>query len=734
MINSEWYQIQQDNERQKIEIIYRYYLAELYRFFNEKHIAFPLLNDHLLSFAKKEDSNDNIKFRIAYLMILKDQNMNEATTNETLKFLADYMIIKQTAWKYLIQGNLILADLYEELSVYQKAVERIDQAKQLLEQNAPDHLKNYWLTEIHLKYAVINSEFYKKGLVNDNLEQAQKLVDLTKNKSHQAQIYKIRGLTATGFYQQEQAQGFYEKMLKILKQLYVEHHPAIIRCYKKLLFCCINRKGDMERLKHAEIYCEKAFELAKEIFDIQDSDREEDLQHLMLIKILLYKAQISARMLKREEFKEKYQRMKNLLSATLLDETNINQKMLLKIIDDAGEVDYQEISKEITRLNKKIMKRYNTDDNAFYFLEYFPNLQDDFERKPYKAIHFVNRGMKKFEEQFGKDSLLFLIFELYQILIDISTAKSGLEKYLQQIENARNVLLRHFCGEDKHFIFLILYQTEITYYKKMIEISQINGQNLQQYYLGFIQRAEKLIEINHNKNGIYSSSDLQLLSEMITYLIPLTQFEKAQKYLDLYMEIVEKLPWIRNKNPQEEYFYGRVLREDLRILNGRTKDWREFDNFYDSIQKDDSICEKEKQTINEIVVVAKKLDLLLLKQDTSDAYAIAKSFLDENEKSKKYSDAQLAKILLIMGSMCATLLKFEDVIQISNRLEKAFIDDSIEFSKSITPQIRKQLSQWVEEAKQQIQINKTKNKNNYAFANQYLIGTQLWVSVNINRS
>ncbi|CDW74277.1 UNKNOWN [Stylonychia lemnae] len=104
MINSEWYQNQADNGRQKIEIIYRYYLAELYRFFNEKHLAFPLFNDQLLSFAKKEDTNDNIKFRIAYLMILKDQNMDEATTNETLKFLADYLIIKQTAWKYLVQA------------------------------------------------------------------------------------------------------------------------------------------------------------------------------------------------------------------------------------------------------------------------------------------------------------------------------------------------------------------------------------------------------------------------------------------------------------------------------------------------------------------------------------------------------------------------------------------------------------------------------------------------------
>ncbi|CDW82333.1 UNKNOWN [Stylonychia lemnae] len=399
--------------------------------------------------------------------------------------------------------------------------------------------------------------------------------------------------------------------------------------------------------------------------------------------------------------------------------------MLMKLIDDAGEVDYQEMSKEITQLNKKIIKRYNTEDNAFYFLEYFPNLYDDFERKPYKVIHFVKRGMKKFEAQFGKDSLLFLNFELYQILIEISSAQSGLERYLQQIEYARTVLLKHFCGEDKHFLFMLLYQTEITYYKKMIEICQENGhsQNLNQYLYGFIQRAEKILEINHNKNGIYSSSDLELLSELIAFLITLTQFEKAEKYSDLYMEIVEKLPWIRNKNSQEEYYQGRLLREDLRILSGRAKDWKEFDNFYNSIQKNDSISEKDRLCINEIVLMVKKVDLLLLKQDTSNAYAIAKSFLDQNEKSKKFSDAQLAKILLNMMSMSATLLKFEDVVSFSERLDKAFIDDSIEFSKSITPQMRKQISQWAQEAKQQVHISKIKNQNNYASAKKYLIGT-----------
>ena len=72
------------------------------------------------------------------------------------------------------------------------------------------------------------------------------------------------------------------------------------------MYCCINRRGDIERLRHAEIYAEKAFELAKEVFDIQDSDNDEELKHLMIVKILLYKAQISSKMLKREEFYERY--------------------------------------------------------------------------------------------------------------------------------------------------------------------------------------------------------------------------------------------------------------------------------------------------------------------------------------------------------------------------------------------------------------------------------------------
>jgi len=30
----------------------------------------------------------------------------------------------------------------------------------------------------------------------------------------------------------------------------------------------MSKRGDFERLKHAEIYAEKAYELAKEIFDV----------------------------------------------------------------------------------------------------------------------------------------------------------------------------------------------------------------------------------------------------------------------------------------------------------------------------------------------------------------------------------------------------------------------------------------------------------------------------------
>ena len=63
----------------------------------------------------------------------------------------------------------MMADLYEELCVEQKSIEKLDQAKSIVEQCTPDELKDYWHTEIQLKYATIRSEFYRKKNVNEHL-------------------------------------------------------------------------------------------------------------------------------------------------------------------------------------------------------------------------------------------------------------------------------------------------------------------------------------------------------------------------------------------------------------------------------------------------------------------------------------------------------------------------------------------------------------------------------------
>ncbi|CDW84133.1 UNKNOWN [Stylonychia lemnae] len=666
-------------------------MAETNRFFYEKHLAHQNFTDELLIISKKEDTKDNIKFRLSYLIILKEQNMTELCMNETLKFLSDYLIIKQEAWKYLVQGYLVLIDMYNNLCVYHKAMEKLELARNLIESYAPNEQKLKYLAQICLKSAYYNSEFFKEKSLEIQLQHAQKIIDQTKSKEQQAELYKIKGVNLVDTYQMDKAQGYFEKQLKVLKEIHVEHHPSIIKVYLKLANCCQNLRGDMARLRNAEKYTDKALELAKELFDIQDdSGDEKDFEHLLIVKILIFKAKTSARMFKREDFMEKYQRIELLINSIFKeDETNSNKKILNKISEDASDIGCTEIKSGISRLIKKIIKKNCSPDGVVYAMEYLGVLNEDFSKNPFKAINTLKRGMNKAKDQFGSDTLIYVFYEAYQLLIDLQHPQNNNENFLSLIEQCRLKFLKHFEGLESHYMFSLLYMVEISYYLKQKALKQKMQQQSELKYLNQIlqQKCERMIEIDQQRSGKYSTTIIDFLGELANIYISSCQFEKAYEKTQHFMDIIEKMPWLQqDKLFEDKIMMMKVVYEDTKILTGRKKDWKDFED----CQR--TIIAKQKLKIGDLAIIIKKCELLQLMNKKQECLEFIKSTLVDNDKTKKYSDGKLANLIMVWLLIAFEQNNSKEFNEAEAKWVLAEKNDTLEFKRAISQEERELMS------------------------------------------
>ena len=76
--------------------------------------------------------------------------------------------------------------------------------------------------------------------------------------------------------------------------------------------------------------------------------------------------------------------------------------------------------KRYLKILLKIFKQIYSPDSFFFFIESMTCLEDMLQSKPYKAIHYIQRGINKFKEC-KEDVLMIIVFRVFELLMKIAT-------------------------------------------------------------------------------------------------------------------------------------------------------------------------------------------------------------------------------------------------------------------------------------------------------------------------
>ena len=119
-----------------------------------------------------------------------------------------------------------------------------------------------------------------------------------------------------------------------------------------------------------------------------------------------------------------------------------------------------------------------------------------------KTFHKIKKAQTIIDPILGKDSMIGLIFQLFEglrLMIDKSTLLKGL-KTIQYVEEK---LLKHFEGDDRNPFFEAVYMAYYHYYSQELETS---AQNKSAHCKRIIYYLEKCLTVQLLSYGKYHSS------------------------------------------------------------------------------------------------------------------------------------------------------------------------------------------------------------------------------------
>lgn len=116
-----------------------------------------------------------------------------------------------------------------------------------------------------------------------------------------ANLCHVRYKVHINYSEFDEAKIWAEKYLRIKKQYLCEHHPEIVTGYFMLFKCLSWERGNFDKQKQSMLFNEKALDLLKEQFDINDSENEDSLTYLKVAKTQVNHFMYLARIFKREE-------------------------------------------------------------------------------------------------------------------------------------------------------------------------------------------------------------------------------------------------------------------------------------------------------------------------------------------------------------------------------------------------------------------------------------------------
>ena len=180
-----------------------------------------------------------------------------------------------------------------------------------------------------------------------------------------------------------------------------------------------------DKLKRALAYLDKDLEILKEILEIGEGEDPADNNSLYMAMHYQFRAKLAARHLDKEECKACYEKSEAIfLRAYEGKRSLVLQSFYQFIIDDYAELAMEDEAMMYNKLYKQTLKQYYDKDNLFYIAYTIDIVAQEMQTKPMKAFYKVKRAQKVIEPIIGKDSLIGLIFQLFEGLKDMFTKET----------------------------------------------------------------------------------------------------------------------------------------------------------------------------------------------------------------------------------------------------------------------------------------------------------------------
>ena len=159
--------------------------------------------------------------------------------------------------------------------------------------------------------------------------------------------------------------------------------------------------------------------------------------------------------------------------------------------------------------------------------------------KPMKAFYKVKRAQQTIEPIIGRDSLLGLIFQLFEGLKDLfdpATTNRGL-KTLKFVEEK---MLQFFEGDDRNPYFEAVYVSLYHYYNAQRELPYVShddsGETAKHLNRQIVHYLEKNLKIQLIQYGKYHHSVLQTMEGLADAYFNLSELLKSKQ---IYLEVIE---------------------------------------------------------------------------------------------------------------------------------------------------------------------------------------------------
>jgi tetratricopeptide (TPR) repeat protein len=264
-------------------------------------------------------------------------------------------------------------------------------------------------------------KFFKKAKADEYLNKALAIFEKVKSPYLVSTIYKEKGDMHKELQEAEQAQNCYEQCIRLRRQAFGEgNHFCIEKIFFRLADNMLKERCNDAKLRKAGAYLQRDHEMLLDILEIESEEEELQSKSLFLAMHYQFKGKLSARHIDKEGCIANYKRSEEIFIRSYNGERAlVMQSFYQFIVDDLSELAMEEEAMRYNKLYKQTLRQFYEKDDLFFIAYTVDIVAQEMQTKPMKAFYKVKRAQAVIEPVIGKDSLIGLIFQLFEGLKDM---------------------------------------------------------------------------------------------------------------------------------------------------------------------------------------------------------------------------------------------------------------------------------------------------------------------------